>query len=183
MRAATLLAIAGLTGALAPATAAHAQVSTPVHLVTMERTMESAERVEPVRHLDDRTVNARLESAERAMANGNEYRARKLYETLAKDLEAEGRLATVAVWRLAAIRFAAGEADVAAAMLDKLAADAAAHDDVGVQVAALFEASHVYTALGKRADSGARVDEGVRLLVASALPIDTRVALLKRVGG
>jgi hypothetical protein len=177
MKAGAMLALAMVTGTLATATAAHAQGADPVRLVSMET------EGKPVRYLDDAAVNARLESAERALSSGNEFRARKLYESLQKDLEAEGRLATVAVWRLAAIRFAAGEGLEAAAMLDGLAASAASHGDVGVQVAALFESSHVFEALGNRTAANARMDMGVRTLVASELPMDTRMALLKKVGG
>ena len=88
MKAGAMLALAMVTGTLATAATAHAQGAEPVRLVSMET------EGKPVQYMDDATVNARLESAERALSGGNEFRARKLYEYAA--LEERTQLAELA---------------------------------------------------------------------------------------
>src|SRR5688572_24363000 len=130
MRVVNLLALAGLAGTLATASAASAQVAAPVHLATME--MGAAVRAP----LDDRVVDARMASADRAMQRGSVARARSLYEALVLDMRAEGRLAAAPIWRLAAIEYGAGSPLKAAAILDALAAEAAGMD-LTVEIIAL----------------------------------------------
>ena len=178
MKAVKLLALAGLAGTLATATAASAQASGTVRLASMDgRVGVEAPRAV----LDDRTVDARLASADRAYKRGSVTRARSIYESVALEMRAEGRLPTTAVWRLAALEYAEGAPLKAAEMLDALGAEAGAAKEVAVEVLALFEAAHIYALEGMSAESAARLDRGARLLGASDLPAETRVALLKKV--
>ena len=180
MRAGTLLVMAGLAASTANVSVASAQAAGTVHLATVERTVGSNARA---RLLDEGELEARLESADRALKRGSEARARSMYESIAAELRAEKRLPTAAVWRLAAMEYASGSPLKAAAMLDELASEAAAVNETTVEVMALFEAAHVYALEGKTSESEARLDRGVRLLGASDLPTATRVALLKKVRG
>ena len=175
MRAVNLLALAGLAGALATASAATAQVSGAVHLATVERTAAAARAP-----LDARALEARMASADRAMKRGSVARARSMYEALALELRAENRLPAEAVWRLAAIEYGLGSPLKAAAILDALAVEASPVD-VTVEILALFEAAHIYALEGMSKESASRLDRGARLLGSSELPVETRVALLKKV--
>jgi hypothetical protein len=178
MKAGTLLVMAGLATTLAPA-AVSGQANGTAHLATVERTVGGSGAV----LLDDGELDARLASADRALKRGVEGRARSIYESIASELRAEGRVPTAAVWRLAAMEYSAGFPLKAAAMLDTLSAEAAAANEVTVQIMALFEAAHVYALEGMSTESAERLDRGVRLLGASDLPLETRVALMKKVRG
>jgi hypothetical protein len=176
MKAGTLLVMAGLAATLAPV-AASGQASGTVRLATVERTASSPRAV----LLDDGELDARLASADRALKRGSEARARSIYEAIASELRAEDRLPTAAVWRLAAMEYSAGFPLKAAAMLDALSVEAETKKDLTVQIMSLFEAAHVYALEGMSAESAERLDRGVRLLGVSDLPMETRVALMKKV--
>jgi hypothetical protein len=165
---------------VAAAPAVSAQSTGTVYLATVERTVGSGATV---RLLDDGELDARLASADRAWKRGSEARARTMYESLADALRAENRLPTAPVWRLAAMEYSMGSPLKAAALLDALASEASAANEVAVEVMALFEAAHVYGLEGMTRESEERLDRGVRLLGASELPVETRVALLKKVRG
>jgi hypothetical protein len=177
MRVVKMLALAGIAGTLATATAADAQVASTLRLATMERTAGAPARAP----LDDRTVDARLASADRAFKRGSLSRAKSMYEEIALEMRAENRLPTLPVWRLAGIEYAAGAPLKAAALLDALSAEAAAAGDATVEIMSLFEAGHIYALEGMSTESASRLDRGIRLLGGSDLPMETRVALLKKV--
>jgi hypothetical protein len=176
MRAVNVLAMAALGGTLATASAASAQVAGSVHLATVDPAA-SAVHVP----LDERTLDSRMASADRALKRGSVARAKSIYEVVVLEMRAAGRVPAEAVWRLAAIEYAEGSAVKAAEMLDALGAEAGAANEVAVEVMALFEAAHIYALEGMSEESAARLDRGVRLLGASDLPVETRVALLKKV--
>ena len=172
MRVVKLVAMAALGGTLATASAANAQVAAPVHLAT-------ASVVDVP--LDERTLDSRMASADRALKRGSVGRAKSILEALVLDLRAAGRVPAEPLWRLAAIEYGEGSPLRAAEMLDALGAEAGAANDVAVEVLALFEAAHIYALEGMSDESAARLDRGARLLGASDLPVETRVALLKKV--
>ena len=175
MRVVNLLAVAALGGTLATASAASAQGAGAVHLATVDRT---AGAYVP---LDERALDARMASADRALKRGGVARAKTIYETLVAELRAANRLPAEPVWRLAAIAYGEGSPRKAAEMLDALAVEAGAAGEVAVEVMALFEAAHIYAIEGMSEESASRLDRGARLLGASELPVETRVALLKKV--
>ena len=176
MRGVNLLVAAALGGTLGAASAASAQGTAPVHLATVEGAASAA-----YVPLDARALDARMASADRALKRGSVARARSIYEALVLEMRAAGRVPAEPVWRLAAIAYGEGSPLKAAEMLDALGAEAGAANEVAVEVLALFEAAHIYALEGMSDESAARLDRGVRLLGASDLPMETRVALLKKV--
>lgn len=170
-----VLAVLGATGSSASAQ------TEALHLATVERPVAATAKAP--RLLDDREVEARLASADRALKRGSPARARAIYSSLAARLRSENRLPTLVVWRLAALEYGSGSPLKAAALLDELAAEAAAARDVTVQIMSLFEAAHVYGLEGSSKDAEERLDRGVRLLGSAELPMETRVALMRKVRG
>lgn len=180
MRVVTLLTVAGLASGMVPC-ALGAQAAENVHLASAESATPARVRAEMA--YDDRNVRRRMESAERAMERGSPLTAQKIYESVVKDLSEANVLPTEAMWKLATLRFVAGNELEAASILDGLATAAATYGDVVVEVRALIEAAHIYQLEGKVMDSVSRLDRAFGLLSTSDLPSDMKVALLKTVRG
>lgn len=180
MRVVMMLTVAGLAGGMAPG-ALGAQAAGNVHLASVESAAVASER--PAGSYDDREVRRRMGSAERAMERGSALTAQKIYEALVKELSEANLLPTEAMWKLATVRFMAGDELEAASILDGLAAAASAHGDVVVEVQALMEAARIYELEGRAAESVSRLDRAFGLLSAADLPSETQFALLKRVRG
>ena len=114
------------------------------------------------------------------MERGNLIRARKEYLTLTESLLAQKILPSEVMWRLAAVYYAERRPLDAAATLDALAARAAEHGNVGVEVLSLLESSKIYEREGRTAESTERLKRALPLLDSPALAEEMRLGLLKR---
>ena len=176
MKLVTTLAVAGMAGLLATGGVAHAQGS--AGFATKAVATESGAATP---ELDDRQLRRRMASADRALEEGSLIHARRLYEGIVKDLETANRLPTEAQWRLASVKFQAGDRMGAATTLDELATTAAEHGAVEVEALALLEAARVYEMTGRIGESVDRLERGVSLLSSPAISETVRVSLLRKV--
>ena len=181
MRVVMLLTAAGLAGGMAPGVL-DAQVGGTLHLASHE-VAAPVDGTMAVPAVDERELRRRMDSAERAMERGSDRTARKMYEAIADELLAAGVVPTEALWKVATLRYRAGEELGAAAALDHLAEAAAKYGDVVTEVRALLEAAHIYQLEGRASESVTRFDRAFGVLSTAGLPSETQVALLRRVRG
>ena len=169
MKVLSLVVAASVASALAPVEALHAQTPVVENRAMTARAAIVAEQ-----------VRGRLDGADRVRQNGRSDAARFIYESIAKDMYAVDLLPAEAVWRLAGIDYADGQALKAAAALDQLATAAAAHRDAVVEAASLLEAATIYHRKGRPAEATERFERGMRVLNSGDVPSTMRRTLLER---